>query len=180
MTVTKTYTDFKKTQTYFPAVGRPELDLSQNSQGESIWTERPFLYIQQAFPTRHMPTSSRETEQITPLQHLMEHFYCAQAATSPFHFASSGGSLREMSSKSDNRRVFRFKHQRYSVRDTHTIIKTHARVAGGNTKKKKKSSVVSSTGVSLKNIVCRGNKMIKRAAGGSEMNTVLVLWATWC
>lgn len=57
-----------------PAVGCPELDFSQNSQGESIWTQQPFLYIQQSFLTRHMSANSREKEGVRP-PHLKKHFY---------------------------------------------------------------------------------------------------------
>lgn len=70
------------------AVGCPELDFCQNSQGESIWTKVPFLYIQQAFLTPHMSITSREKDQVTPL-HLMKHFYYRYTATSSIHFANS-------------------------------------------------------------------------------------------
>lgn len=71
-----------------PAVDCPELDFCQNSQGPSIWTKQPFLYIQQAFLTRHMSIHSREEEQVTPLR-LMKHFYCQYTAMSSTYVAHS-------------------------------------------------------------------------------------------
>lgn len=71
-----------------PAVDCPGLDFCQNSQGPSIWTKQPFLYIQQAFLTRHMSIHSREEEQVTPLR-LMKHFYCRYTAMSSTYFAHS-------------------------------------------------------------------------------------------